>query len=48
MEYEPKDGKEKTKNDLAQEAVSKACLQLISSTDFKKPRMEKIARYWHD
>lgn len=37
---------DKTKDQLAQEAVDKACKQLIASTDFKKPRMEKLNRYW--
>lgn len=35
-----------TKNELALLAVEKACKQLIASTDFKKPRMNRIAKYW--
>lgn len=34
------------KNALATAAVEKACKQLIASTDFKKPRMERIIKYW--
>ncbi len=37
---------ENPKGPLAEKAVAKASLQLIASTDFKKPRLEKIQRYW--
>lgn len=35
-----------TKEQLADEAVNIACKQLLASTDFKKPRLDKIAKYW--
>jgi hypothetical protein len=34
------------KRQLAEEAVKIATMQLITSTDFKKPRMEKLAKFW--
>lgn len=44
------DGAEIKTNDerrrKADAAVQKALYQLVASTEFKKPRMERIARYW--
>ena len=38
---------EKTPHEiLAEKAVTKATRQLITSTEFKKPRMSRIAKYW--
>lgn len=46
MEYTSTEEQTLPANKLAEEAVRKASLQLIASTDFKKKRMEKIAKYW--
>ncbi len=35
-----------TQEQLADEAVNIACKQLLASTEFKKPRLERIAKYW--
>lgn len=35
-----------TKSQLAEEAVNIATKQLIASTDFKKPRLARINKYW--
>jgi len=35
-----------TKEQLAEKAIRIATQQLITSTDFKKPRMARIAKYW--
>lgn len=35
-----------TREQLADEAVNIACKQLLASTEFKKPRLERIAKYW--
>ncbi len=37
---------EETKKELAGKAVEKAAQQLMASTDFKKPRMTRLAKYW--
>ena len=35
-----------SKERLAEEAVNIATRQLITSTDFKKPRLARLAKYW--
>src|SRR4051794_3981953 len=35
-----------TKDQLAQKAVDIATNQLIASSEFKKPRLERLTKYW--
>jgi len=35
-----------TKEQLAQKALGIATKQLVASTEFKKPRMARISKYW--
>lgn len=38
--------KNMTRSQMAEEAVRIATYQIMASTDFKKPRMERLAKYW--